>query len=261
MKYQLRLMPLVGGELLGCQPVSPQLVNRLQGLLRKWMLMEFSFCLFLFNGIGGAFHAYDLVGASPVALVAFDISEAACRVTSRRWPHAVVLGDVRRIDRKMVHGWLLRYPHVEQVDFWAGFPCTDLNSVKANRLHLQGSESGLFSEVLRVLELLLQVFGRNFPIYYFIENVASMDRAAAQEISEALGVRPYRVQSSDAVPMSRPRYCWSNCALPLLPGVHLEDKGFFVEVRAMAEYPKVSQLHVRTPGGNQRMRLPYSLLV
>jgi len=121
----------------------------------------------LFNGIGGAFRAYDLVGASPSALIAFDISKAACRVTSRRWPHAVVMGDVRKIDRKMVHQWLLRYPHVQQVDLWGGFPCVDLSSVKYNRKNLEGEESGLFSEILRVLELLLQVFGRNFPIYFF----------------------------------------------------------------------------------------------
>ena len=194
----------------------------------------------LFNGIGGAFRAYDLVGAMPSALIAFDVSKAACRVTSRRWPHATIMGDVRKIDKKMVHSWLLKYPHVEQVDLWGGFPCVDL-SVKHNRKNLEGTESGLFSEILRVLELLLQVFGRNFPIYFFVENVASMDRDAAQQISEALGVRPYRLQCSDAVPVSRPRFCWTNRLLPLLPGVQVVDKGGYLEVTALAKYPCTEQ--------------------
>ena len=113
--------------------------------------------------------------------------------------------------------------------------------MKYNRLNLDGPESGLFREVLRVYELLLQVFGRNFNINFFVENVASMDKKASQEISESLGVRPYRVQCSDAVPISRPRFCWTNRSLPLLPGVHVTDKGDFLEVQAPAAYPQNEQ--------------------
>ena len=56
-----------------------------------------------------------------------------------------------------------------------------------------------------------------------MENVASMDEAAAMEISELLGACPYRMDSADAVPMHRPRYAWSSETL--------EEKiaGVFVE--------------------------------
>ena len=127
-------------------------------------------------------------------------------------------------------------PHIEQLDIWAGFPCVDLSAVKFNRQNLKGEHSGLFREVLRILELIRRVFGRNFPVYFFIENVC-----AAKEISEALGVRRYKLQSSDAVPISRPRYCWTNKALPLMPGVVLEDKGDYVVVTAQADYPDKTQ--------------------
>ena len=123
--------------------------------------------LSLFNGIGGAFRAYDLVGAEPAGLIGFDVTKPATRVPSRRWPHAVLKGDAREIDMKMVKGWLLQYPHVTQVDVWAGFPCVDLSAVKLGRLNLRGEHSGLFSEVLRVLDLLRQVFGRRFKIYSY----------------------------------------------------------------------------------------------
>ncbi len=52
--------------------------------------------LSLFNGIGGAFRAYDLCGVSPVALISYDIPREANRVTSRRWPHAVIEADARQ---------------------------------------------------------------------------------------------------------------------------------------------------------------------
>ena len=53
--------------------------------------------------------------------------------------------------------WLLKFPHIKEIHV-AGFPCVDLSSAKANRLILAGRESGLFTEVLRILELLRSVF-------------------------------------------------------------------------------------------------------
>jgi len=40
--------------------------------------------LSLFNGIGGAFRAYDLAGITPMGRIAVDIDEAANRVTLKR---------------------------------------------------------------------------------------------------------------------------------------------------------------------------------
>ena len=160
----------------------------------------------LFNGIGGAFRAYDLLGVEPMGLVGYDTSKTASWVCSRRWPHALLGGDVREITKEKVFEWFLKFPYVEQVDLWGGFPCVDLSSVRYGRLNLAGPQSGRFSEILRVLGLLRQVFGRRFRIYFFVENVSSMDKNACKEISDALGVVPYKVQCSQAVPISRPRY-------------------------------------------------------
>lgn len=195
----------------------------------------------LFNGIGGAFRAYDLVGVEPTALIGYDLSKTANRITARRWPHAVLGGDVREIDRKVVFGWLLQYPHIEEVHLWGGFPCVDLSAVKLGRSNLDGEQSGLFSEILRILELFRQVFGRRFKIIFFMENVASMDKSAADQISAALGVKPYRVQCSEAVPISRPRLCWTNRSLPALPGVKVLEKESYFEITAPNEYPLVEQ--------------------
>ena len=74
-----------------------------------------------------------------------------------------------------------------------------------------------------------------------VENVSSMDKEAAHEISMALGVKPCNLQSSDAVPISRPRFCWTNKDLPWMNGVTILDKGDYFEVVAECEYPVVQQ--------------------
>ena len=68
-----------------------------------------------------------------------------------------------------------------------------------------------------------------------------MDKEAAHEISMALGVKPFKLQSSDAVPISRPRFCWTNKDLPWMNGVTILDKGDYFEVVAECEYPFVQQ--------------------
>ena len=77
----------------------------------------------LFNGIGGAFRAYDLLGLVPLALISFEIHPPANRVVSRRWPHAILLGDVKELDASTIRAWLIEYPEVEEFHLWAGFPC------------------------------------------------------------------------------------------------------------------------------------------
>ena len=98
----------------------------------------------LFNGIGGSFRCYDILGVTPLGMVYFEINEAANRVCSRRWPHAVALGDVTLCDRAMVRSWFLTYVGMKEIHLWAGFPCTDLSSAKSDRQGLQGPQSRLF---------------------------------------------------------------------------------------------------------------------
>ena len=195
----------------------------------------------LFNGIGGALRCYDILGLEVAAMVAVDLSKPANRVTSRRWPQALLLNDVREIIADVVFQWLLQYPHVEEIHLWGGFPCVDLSSVKHNRLNLLGRESGLFFEIVRILDVLRQVWGSSFPILFFVENVACMDRKACREISGVLGVKPYKVQCSDAVPISRPRFCWTNNPLGQLEGVVVTERDDWFEVVANCQYPRVEQ--------------------
>lgn len=197
--------------------------------------------LSLFNGIGGAFRCYDILGVEVEALIGFDTHKPSNRVCSRRWPHAALFEDVRSIDKAFLRKILFKYPHAIAIHLWAGFPCVDLSSVKAGRANLQGPESSLFFEILRVMKLLVEIFGTDFPIHCFVENVASMDKSAAKQISDFLGTKPYKVQCSTAVPVSRPRFCWTDIKVPNLPGITLKPGDGFTEIVAAAPWPATSQ--------------------
>ena len=152
--------------------------------------------LSLFNGVGCTFRCYDACGVVPLVAISYEISAEANRVVARRWPNVELKLDVRSLTASEVRGWRFKYPQVEEVHIWGGFPCIDLSSAKAFRRNLEGPGSSLFWELVRVIKVVRQVFGFRFPVKYGAENVASMDFEAEQEISQALGVHPYP-QSED----------------------------------------------------------------
>ena len=221
-------------------PVGRSFCRSLQdnnpGLVRARVIV-----LSLFNGIGGCFRTYDVLGVEVEALIGFDTCKASNRVCSRRWPQASLYEDVRSIDEAFIKKLLFLYPHATCIHLWAGFPCTDLSSVKAGRANLQGPQSSLFFEVLRIKALITKIFGPDFTLLFFVENVASMDKSAVKEISAHLGCIPYKVQCAQAVPISRPRYCWTNVVVPNLPGLLLRTGDGFMEVVAAAPWPSDEQ--------------------
>lgn len=70
---------------------------------------------------------------------------------------------------------------LEEIHAWAGFPCVDLSSVRTNRLNLEGRCSGLIREAINVFDVCRSLYPR--AVFHFVENVASMDRSARDQIS------------------------------------------------------------------------------
>jgi hypothetical protein len=90
----------------------------------------------LFNGIGGSFRAFDIIGVEPMGRIAVELDDGANRVTSRRWPNTIFVKDVKLVTRAEVRKWSLKFLKVKEIHLWGGFPCTDLSAVKFNRLNL-----------------------------------------------------------------------------------------------------------------------------
>ena len=93
----------------------------------------------------------------------------------------MIVNDIRSVTRSVVREWSLTYLNIEEVHLWGGFPCTDLSAVKFNRKNLAGSQSSLYWEIPRVEKLVSEEFGPSVKIKKVLENVASMDRSAAEE--------------------------------------------------------------------------------
>ena len=197
--------------------------------------------LSLFNGIGCAFRCYDACGVVPEVAIAFEISMEANRVVARRWRQVVLEGDVRSLDEDLARQWRFQYPSVEAIHIWGGFPCVDLSSARAFRRNLSGPGSSLFWEKVRIIKLLRKVFGYSFPVKFVAENVASMDQSAEEEIGRELGVKPWRFDSADVVPIHRPRFCWTNEQLHEMEGVSFEETDRWINIHMAHEYPRTDQ--------------------
>eukprot|EP00435_Cladocopium_sp_Y103_P022889 s2074_g5.t1 len=217
----------------------------------------------LFHGIGGSFRTYDILGIRADVLVAFDIHKPAMRVTSRRWPHAELYGDVRTLDESMLEDLLQRHPEVTEVHLWGGFPCVDLSSVNVMGRGLAGPQSSLFFEFKRILLLLRSKAPSHVTIKFIAENVASMPKHECERITAELRVKPYHLNCADAVPMQRPRLCWTSESLEgCLEGLSFRETEYWTEVTAEAEYPEQSQWVEPPfwwPGGEQNYTLPTAL--
>ena len=192
----------------------------------------------LFNGIGGCFRSYDVAGIPVQGRISVDWNKNANRIVSKTWPGTIIVLDIESVTMEMVQDWSLKFPTVEEVHLWAGFPCVDVSGVKYGRLNLEGPASKLFWHIPRVRKLLQDAFGPRVTIKQVVENVASMDEQVTREISKVLNSRPYRVDCVDSVSMRRPRYCWTDAVVDgSLNGIWCQDKSYWIELRAPSPYP------------------------
>ena len=216
--------------------------------------------LSLFNGIGGCFRIYDILDIRPLGLISVELFAPANRIVEKRWPQVKTVPDVRLVDLAMVKDWLLEFPSAREIHLWAGFPCVDLSSAKAFRQGLEGPSSSLVHEIPRIEDLLRRVFGPGVAVKRTIENVSSMDRSAAEEISGMFHTLPYELDCSDSVPMRRPRFAWVSEALEnVFPDVRVTQHAYWRRVHAEATYPEFSQWAEpgwQWPGGEQGTILP-----
>ncbi|CAE7580461.1 Dnmt3c [Symbiodinium natans] len=195
----------------------------------------------LFNGIGGAFRAYDLAGVRASGLVSIEWHKPANRVVKRAWPHALQYEDVSDVDRSMVREWVGRFPSVKEVHVWGGFPCVHLSSARHGRKNLAGEGSNLFFKLYEVIGLVAEEFDGIAKVKWVVENVSSMDVAARDEISTWLGVAPLRLDPADVLCYSRPRFAWISEWPHETEGASFVKRKGFVEVCMTASEPPQSQ--------------------
>lgn len=69
-----------------------------------------------------------------------------------------------------------------------------------------------------------------------------MDQQAAAEVSAELGCTPYMVDCCQAVPMRRPRFCWTSETVEgQLADVFVTPERYWKTITAEAPYPATAQ--------------------
>ena len=127
----------------------------------------------LFDGIGAMVVALARLSCCIIGYASSEIDPRRKRLTRTRWPGVIELGDVTKINQKMIQH--LKEAVGYKIDFvvvGAGSPCQDLSKLNATRKGLAGEKSRLFYEVPRVIQLIKEEF--NVPVESFVENVASV---------------------------------------------------------------------------------------
>lgn len=125
---------------------------------------------------------------------ASEIKPIAIKTTQFNFPDTVQLGDVTKI----------RASALPKIDLLiGGSPCQDLSSAMKDRESLQGDQSKLFYEYVRLLK-------ECQPKYFLLENVGLMDSESSFAISEILDCDPVRINSELVSAQMRDRLYWTN---------------------------------------------------
>jgi DNA (cytosine-5)-methyltransferase 3A len=163
--------------------------------------------LSLFDGISCSMVALKRANIKINKFYASEIDSNAIKVSTKNHPEIIQLGDVREIK-----------PIPDLFLLIGGSPCTDLSIAKKGRQGLEGEQSKLFYEYVRILK-------DSKPKYFILENVNSMSKESKAKITEIMGVEPIMIDASLVSAQSRKRLFWTNIPIKELP----EDKGILLK--------------------------------
>ena len=182
--------------------------------------------LSLFDGMSCGQLALQRAGISVDYYLASEVETKAIEITMSNFPGTIQMGDVRELD-----GSAIVNPHI----LMGGSPCQCF-SFAGKRKGMATTEGEEITTLDRYLELKkdgFQFSGQSYlfweyvrilretkPKYFLLENVMMAEKWA-WVISDILGVKPIRINSTLVSAQKRDRLYWTN-----IPGVELpKDKG------------------------------------
>jgi DNA (cytosine-5)-methyltransferase 3A len=163
--------------------------------------------LSLFDGISCACVALERCGLPIESYTAVEIEKNATAISQKNYPEIIRHDDVRTFHPTGHYDLLI-----------GGSPCTDLSIAKKDRKGLEGNQSSLFWEYVRIKN-------EAKPTWFVLENVASMPKKDMDVITREMGVEPVMFNASLVSAQSRKRLFWTNIPfeLPADRGIVLKD--------------------------------------
>lgn len=182
-----------------------------------------------FDGISCGQEALNrVIGRNqPYTWYASEVDNKAMDITNHNYPNTIQVGDIRELKAHM-------FPYTIDI-IMGGSPCQDFSSAGKKegmevttlkeylRLKKQGfefkGESHLFWEFVRLINEIK-------PKYFLLENVVMKGKSKmwVDIISNALGVKPIRINSNLVSAQNRDRLYWTNIPNVTVP----EDKGIIL---------------------------------
>lgn len=166
--------------------------------------------LSLFDGIGGAYIALEKAGFEIEKYYSSEIDKNCIKIQDY---HYLDKNNFEKIgDVKNVNG--VYYEDVDLLVF--GSPCTQLSSINSrDRSGLDGADSSLFYEAIRIIEEMRFIKGFDNKFYFLMENVASMRNEERDKITKELKrffpeTKLIKIDSASITSTHRRRYYWTN---------------------------------------------------
>lgn len=171
--------------------------------------------LSLFDGISCGQIALERANIEVDKYYASEIKPKAIETTKKHYPNTIQIGDVTKVSYK--DGTLYTENgtfEVGKIDLLiGGSPCQDFSCLKNTRWGeangYNGEKSKLFWEYLRLLREVK-------PKYFLLENV-KMKKEYETNISNILGYKPNRINSSLVSFQTRDRLYWTNINNGVIP--------------------------------------------
>ena len=160
----------------------------------------------LFDGSSCGQLALLRAGLSYSKYYSSEIDKAAIKITQTNFPNTIQLGDIKTINGSSL----------DKIDLLIGGSSCKSFSTAGNKSGFNGSSS-IFWEYVRLLK-------ETKPKHLLLENVL-MKKEWANRITEALGVKPIKINSSTVSAQNRRRLYWTN-----IPNVSTpEEKNILLE--------------------------------
>ena len=180
----------------------------------------------LFDGIAAVRVAADLIGIQVIGHVSVELSPQARRVVESHFPEVLHHEDVNLVDEGIVQQWARDFSQASLVIVGAGPPCQGVSGLNADRKGaLRDVRSSLFRHVKRIWGLVKRHFCW-CQVHCLMENVASMDDADRNIMSDEFGEQPLVCDAGTMVWCHRPRLYWISWELgPQVDGVEVRPGG------------------------------------
>lgn len=148
--------------------------------------------LSLFDGISCGQIALERAGIKVNKYFASEIDKHAIKVTQHNYPETIQLGDVTKVKSE----------DLPEIDLLTGGFCCQSFSLSGKQLNFEDPRGKLFFECVRFLEEVK-------PKYFLFENV-KMKKEYEDIISNYIGVKPIKINSSLLSAQNRERLYWTN---------------------------------------------------